>query len=355
MTKYSFYHSFTVWILISFLILVSTVVTAQELEYAEQKPLAVKSLLLDISATGAGWVAVGDRGHILLTSDAENWHQASSVPTKTTLTSIFALDGTLWAAGHGATIINSSDGGDTWNLQFQDMEADAIMDIVFLDKNHGFAIGAYGQMLETTNAGKDWEFLDITTMTIEPEFADETEAEVDENDYAAALEDLGCYETLECHMNAIVVMPNQRLMIVGERGYGFRSSDNGKQWQAIHLPYEGSMFGALVVEEDCVLAFGLRGHAFRSCDFGSNWDVVETGTESSLLGGTHGRRFVVLVGANGVLVRGPTNSLTLKAEILESGIDYTAIAAAGRQRGLLTSTEGVGVYNPEVKQAGEGK
>jgi len=355
MIRYSISNSLAVWIITPLLILGSVAGMAQEPEFAEQKPLAGKSLLLDISATANGWVAVGERGHILMTADGENWKQASSVPTKSTLTSVFSFQGMLWAAGHEATILNSSDGGDTWNIQFQDMEADAIMDIVFIDNMHGFAMGAYGQLLETTDGGKVWDYLDLNAITIEPEFsANDEDTATDENDYAAALEDLGCYETLECHLNAMVVMSNERLMMVGERGYGFRSTDNGKQWQAIHLPYEGSMFGALLVSENCVLAFGLRGHAFKSCDFGSNWAVVETGTESSLLGGTLGRQSVVLVGANGALVKGPKSSLKLKSEVLESGIDYTAIAAAGRQRGLLTSTEGVSIYAPEAKQAGEG-
>lgn len=356
MIRYSISNSLAVWILTPFLILVSVVGMAQEPEFAEQKPLAEKSLLLDISATANGWVAVGERGHILVTADGESWKQASSVPTKSTLTSVFSLQGMLWAAGHEATILQSTDGGDTWELQFQDIEADAIMDIVFIDKNHGFAMGAYGQLLETTDGGKAWDYLDLNSITIEPQFSgDEEDAATDENDYAAAFEDLGCYETLECHLNAMVVMSNQRLLIVGERGYGFRSNDNGKKWQAIHLPYEGSMFGALLVSDDCVLAFGLRGHAFRSCDFGSNWEVVETNTESSLLGGTLGRQSIVLVGANGVLVEGPKNSLKLQSEVLESGIDYTAIATAGRRRGLLTSTEGVSIFAPEAKQAGEGQ
>ncbi len=260
----------------------------------------------------------------------------------------------LWAAGHDATIISSSDGGDNWELLYQDMEADAIMDIVFIDKNHGFALGAYGQLLETTDGGKEWDYLDLNEVTIEPEF-NNVEEVVDENDYAAAFEDLGCYEMLECHLNAMVILSENRLMMVGEHGYGFRSSDNGKQWQAIHLPYEGSMFGALALDENCVLAFGLRGNAFRSCDFGSNWVAVDTGTESSLLGGTQGQQSVVLVGANGVLVTGAKNSLKFRAGILESGIDYTAITVAGKNRVILTSTEGVSIYAPEKNKAGEDK
>jgi len=352
MIKFSYSTSLAAWLLSPLLILGLSTSLAQEQEFAELRPLAVKSLLLDITSAGNSWVAVGERGHILLTADGSDWKQATSVPTKTTLTSVFSLQDKLWAAGHEATILSSTDGGNTWELQFQDMQADPIMDIVFITKQQGFALGAYGQLLVTLNGGQEWDYLDLNEVTIEAEFAanDDT-ADGEENNYAAALEDLGCYETLECHLNAMVVMSNQRLMMLGERGYGFRSRDNGKQWQAIQLPYEGSMFGALLVSDECVLAYGLRGNAFRSCDFGSSWDKVDTGTQSSLLGGTLGRRSVQLVGANGVLVKGSRNSLKFTPETLQSGIDYTAIVLDGPQRGLLTSTEGISVNDPQANQA----
>ncbi|MCF6264350.1 MAG: YCF48-related protein [Xanthomonadales bacterium] len=352
MTKFSNLTSLAVWLFSPLLILGLSTVLAEEQEFAEEQPLAVKSLLLDITAVGNSWVAVGERGHILLSADGSNWKQASNVPSKATLTSVFSLEDKLWAAGHEATILSSSDGGNTWELQFQDMQADPIMDIVFISKQQGFALGAYGQLLVTLNGGQDWDFLDLNEVTIEAEFAaTDDSADDEENNYAAALEDLGCYETLECHLNAMVVMSNQRLMMIGERGYGFRSRDNGKQWQAIHLPYEGSMFGALLVSDECVLAFGLRGHAFRSCDFGSNWVAVDTGTQSSLLSGALGPRTVQLVGASGVLVKGSRTSLKLTPETLDSGIDYTAIVLAGRKRSLMTSTEGILVNDPQANQA----
>lgn len=332
---------------------------AKETKFAEIMPLADQSLLLDITANDTGWVAVGERGHILTSKDGKNWQQANSVPTKTTLTSVFYMQGVHWAAGHESTILVSTDGGNTWVLQFQDNQAEPIMDIVFLDKSHGFALGAYGQLLETNNGGEAWEFLDLNSITLEPAFAsaDSTEAE-DENDYAQAFEDLGCYEVLECHLNALVVLSSQRLLIMGERGYGFRSADNGKHWQAVQLPYQGSMFGALLLNEDCVLTFGLRGHAFKSCDFGVTWEEVETQTQSSLLGGTVNQESIVLVGANGVIVSGSKTKLKLSSKVLDSGINYTAVAMAGKSRGILISTEGATTFGMDAKRtqtAGDSK
>jgi len=330
-------------VFLTFLFLSSTTVYSTDLPHAEQQPLAGNSLLLDISKTENGWVAVGERGHVLLSSDGENWQQAQSVPTKSTLTSVFSQQGSLWAVGHDAVILHSSDGGNNWVSQSQDNEGDAFMDVIFLTQNHGFAIGAYGMLMETTDAGKSWESRDLNTDTIEPLFDPEASvSEVDEDDYMAQFADLGCYEMLECHLNAIVALPGNRLLMMGERGFGFRSSDSGKTWQAVRLPYEGSMFGAIVVNSNCVLTFGLRGNAFQSCDFGANWEQVHTGTVATLMGGTLNRRQLVLVGASGTVVSGLEGDLALSARTLESGVDYTAVTNAGRGGGyLLTSTAGV--------------
>ena len=74
---------------------------------------------------------------------------------------------------------------------------------------------------------------------------------------------LGCYEFGECHLNAIIEVDDDRLMIAAERGYGFRSTDDGNTWEAFRFPYTGSMFG-LLQQQDCLLAFGLRGTSRRA-------------------------------------------------------------------------------------------
>ncbi len=326
---------------------------AEESDLAEHQPLAGNSLLLDVSKTDEGWVAVGERGHILITSDGETWEQAQSVPTKSTLTAVFSQPGSLWAVGHDATILYSSDGGNNWEIQNKDNDGDAFMDVLFLTQNHGFAVGAYGMLMETSNAGKDWEFRDLNEDTIEALFDPEASVgEADEDDYMAQFADLGCYEMLECHLNSIIALPGDRLLMMGERGFGFRSSDSGKSWQAVRLPYEGSMFGALVVNSNCVLTFGLRGNAFKSCDFAASWTKLTTGTEATLMGGALNRKQIVLVGAGGTVVAGMENDLSLSSRIVESGVDFTAVTTAGRERYLLTSTAGVAMIDPDNKQSG---
>ena len=88
---------FTWLLLLPLLLAVSVFTWAQDsgespdIEYAEAKRLATKSLLLDVLRTPGGrLVAVGERGHVVLSDDGRDWRQAQVVPTRSTLTTVAA-------------------------------------------------------------------------------------------------------------------------------------------------------------------------------------------------------------------------------------------------------------------------
>lgn len=295
--------------------------TGIDVEYAEHMPLATKSVLLDITQAGNTLVAVGERGHIITSADGENWTQAEVVPTRSTLTSVFSLGERLWAGGHDAVILTSGDGGTTWSRQFFDPERQqAVMDIVFADKNHGVAIGSYGLYLKTNDGGKNWQ-----------------DAVVDEeNDY---------------HLNSLVQLSNKRQLIAGEAGYSYRSMDDGESWDSMEMPYQGSMWGALKTAEECVLFYGLRGHIMESCDVGSSWTELETGSESSVSGAAQFGDLVVLAANSGILlIRGAGGGFTTYQH--SSGGDFAAVLALGDGNFLLVGEDGVNRY-PETADPGQ--
>ena len=133
-----------------------------DVEYAQVMPLAPESMLLDITRSSRGFVVVGERGHVITSTDGETWVQAEHVPTRATLTTVFSLGDRLWAGGHDATIITSGDGGRNWTLQYHDPDRQqAVMDILFFNEKEGMAIGSYGLAMFTQDAGQTWEAMPL--------------------------------------------------------------------------------------------------------------------------------------------------------------------------------------------------
>lgn len=287
-----------------------------DIDYAEHMPLATHSMLLDITRTGKTLVAVGERGHVIYSTDGKQWKQAEVVPTRSTVTTVFNNGGRLWAGGHDALVMTSGDGGRTWTREFFDPERQqAVMDIFFSDENNGVAIGSYSLYLRTRDGGQTWE--DVT---------------IDEE---------GGY-----HLNSMVRFEDGRRLIAGEAGYSYRSFDDGETWEMIDMPYLGSMWGALKIDESCVLFYGLRGHAMQSCDFGASWDMLETGTEASISGATM-RGDTILLAANSGMVLTRDDSNGFKAEKHSSGVDFAAALTLDDGTFLLVGEDGVFSY-PEL-------
>ncbi len=235
---------------------------------AVEAPLAAESLLLDGAAAGSRLVVVGERGHVLVSTDnGASWRQAR-VPVRVLLTAVHMHDErTGWAVGHDAVILRTEDGGDTWRLVHRAPEEERpLLDVWFRDGRTGFAVGAYGYFLATTDGGDTW-----------------TARAVSEED--------------DFHLNALVPAGPRRLFIAAEAGTVYRSDDGGGTWRVLPSPYAGSWFGALVLDEGRVLLFGLRGRLFRSEDAGESWTRVDTATHATLTD-------AVRVGADRVLITG---------------------------------------------------
>ncbi|MBW2369131.1 MAG: hypothetical protein JRH15_14745, partial [Deltaproteobacteria bacterium] len=131
---------------------------SQATEPSMQARLASKSLLLDLVSLGARIVAVGNRGHILLTDDGgRSWRQVE-VPTRAMLTGVY-FNGDKkhgWAVGHDAVLLGTEDGGDSWHLISSAPEEEKPLFDVMVNGSEGFAIGAYAKFMVTRDGGKSW-------------------------------------------------------------------------------------------------------------------------------------------------------------------------------------------------------
>jgi len=86
---------------------------------AEKSPLAPNTLYNSVVLAGKRLVSVGQRGHIVYSDDdGKSWVQAT-VPVSSDLVAVhFATPQKGWAVGHDGVVLQSADGGATWNKQF---------------------------------------------------------------------------------------------------------------------------------------------------------------------------------------------------------------------------------------------
>lgn len=290
---------------------------------AELRALASSNLLLDVVNTGQRLVAVGDRGHILLSADGNDWVQAEA-PVRAALTSVaFAEDGQHgWAVGHDAVILRTTDGGKSWALQaFDPLLERPFLDVHVIDAQRAITVGAYGMMLATTDGGETWDEVDA------PDIRDD-----------------------EVHFNSIVRLGSGALFIAGESGMLAFSVDEGETWTRMESPYDSSYFGAVPSGETGVLVYGLRGTLYVNNDPVNEpelegWLAIENDNVATMFGGTRlndGR--VVLVGLNGILtfVDGrelqsfKTSRGTPLSAVIEFGDGLLSVGESGVQRAALS-------------------
>lgn len=251
---------------------------------ALSSPLAARTLLTAVTRAGTRLVAVGERGHIVLSDDdGATWRQAEA-PTSVTLTAVgFAAPNLGWAVGHGGVVLRTVDGGATWTRQLDGRTAARLIldstpagdararaeaerlvregpdkpffDLLVQSTREVMVVGAYGLVFATQDGGASWR--PALDRVPNPER---------KHVYAIRLHGTAIY-------------------LAGEQGLLARSDDGGRTFSALDSPYAGSFFGLVTVPGGDVLALGLRGNLYRTGDRGGGWTKVDLGSQNSLTAG----------------------------------------------------------------------
>ena len=279
-------------------------------------PLASKSLLLDITIVNqTTLVAVGERGHILLSTDGETWQQAN-VPVQATLTAVYFINENKgWAVGHDATILATNDGGLSWQLQQHLPQVQKpLLDVLFTDENNGIALGAYGLFYRTTDGGEHWA-IEYHNELLFPE-DQEYLAELKLEDEKAYLDE---QSSILPHFNRVVA-DGRTLYLAGEIGLIAKSNDFGINWQKLEEIYPGSFYDINRTQQGNLLVVGLRGHIFRSLRNGTPWQEIDshvTALLSAIVLTDDDRIFIL--GNNGVLLESRDDGSTFTKYLQKDG------------------------------------
>lgn len=291
---------------------------------ARTRGLALKSVCLDITRAGDRLVAVGERGHVLLSDDqGRQWRQARSVPTRTTLTAVHSVDARqLWAVGHGGVILGSSDGGENWKLVLGRADGKDVLLSIHVDADgRGLAVGGFGAAFATADGGASWQRRELIAG-----------------------------EEGERHLNRIFTSGRSTWLIAAEGGHVLRSEDRGEHWQAVKTPYGGSLWHGAALPGGALLVCGMRGNIVRSGDDGRSWTHQAIAGAGSLTAVAHnGASTLVLVGVDGTLVTSRDGGATLA--LRQQGDRATLTGAVFLPSGALAVASAAGVRIVRVDPA----
>ena len=318
---------------------------------ATMSPLASRSLLQAVTLAGDRLIAVGPRGHIVVSADGgASWKQ-SPVPVSSDLTAVYFVDAKQgWVVGHDGVVLHTADGGDTWQLQLDGRKASALLleaterkaaaepasedakrllaeakryqeqgpdkpflDVWFADANNGYVVGAYNLIFRTADGGKTWE--SWFDRTANPKF-----------------------------FNLYAIRPaGDGLFVVGEGGLVLKLDGAAQHFNALTVPYTGSFFG-VTAAQDAVLAFGLRGNIFRSEDNGRTWAKADAGLPATVVAATRtASGATLLADVGGRIAATEDGGRTFRPLALKQPMPLTGLAGAGEGKLALTGPRGVAV------------
>jgi photosystem II stability/assembly factor-like uncharacterized protein len=266
-------------------------------------PGATDAMMLGAARAGDRVVAVGDHGIVLLSDDSgATYRQAKSVPTRATLTSVHFVDKKEgWAAGHWGVILRTSDGGESWTLQREDLANDRpLFSVWFKDNKLGVVCGIWGLVLRTEDGGARWE---PVTMPPAP----------------------GKNKPTDLNLLSIFADRGEHLFIAAERGSVFRSEDLGAHWTELRTGDTGTFWTGIALSTGTVVVAGLRGHISRSVDHGAHWEQLQTGIKSSITSlAQQPNGGLMAVGLDGVVLRSADDGRSFTPE---ASVDREALTA----------------------------
>lgn len=308
---------------------------------ALQSRLASRSVLVGVVRAGARLVAVGERGHVLISDDnARSWRQVD-VPVSVTLTAVhFADERAGWVVGHSGVILHSSDGGLSWRKQLDGVQANHMISeaaqasgnaalvqranrfakdgpdkpflaVHFSDTKRGLAVGAYGIAFSTDDGGQHWKpILDLVP-----------------NDD-------------ERHLYVIHETANA-VYLAGEQGLLVRRQGTQGKYERLDAPFRSTVFNLLSAADGTLLASGLGGKVYRSTDQGQHWDAVAPAGKVAFTAGVLVNGGIVLGNEAGQLLLTDDGGRSFKTVSSSQPFPAAGLAAAADGQLVVVGPRGV--------------
>jgi photosystem II stability/assembly factor-like uncharacterized protein len=316
--------------------------------------------LLSVARAGDALISVGLHGLIQRSTDAgRTWQQVDSPVSGDLVQVRFRDERNGWIVGHDALVLHTTDGGHSWQVQLDgrrlltllnayygpraekgDESAAAVvkevamaagtsatpgvlaapfLDVMFDEQGNGFAVGAFGLLLHSTDNGQNWE------------------PWIERSDNERRMHLYG------------LAQHSGTFYISGEQGLLMRLDRQQQRFVKIDTPYTGTYFGVRAYDH-LLLAYGLRGTLFARRDDGQQWQAVETNLNSSLVSIVEQGNALIVVSQGGQLVSVDRQSLQV-TPLADARMGEVYSASATHQAGSLVVTRFSGAKVIDIAQA----
>lgn len=196
---------------------------------------------------------------------------------------------TGYTVGAYGNIIKTTDGGLYWSkLLYEDYHS--FKTVYFLDGRKGFSAGAEGYMIYTENAGVTWKEINtgITDNINQLKFIDRSIgfAACDNGIVIKTTNAGNFWSTLDTKINKnlfSIHFINENIgFATGYEGTLIKTTNGGSDWEKIDLNITDSLNSIFFVDETTGYICGQNGLVMKTTDLGLSWQPLNTGTDAGL-------------------------------------------------------------------------
>lgn len=269
--------------------------------------------LFALDMSGEAGLAVGGFGLMLETADGgSTWNL---VPPKTLLALLgIARSGDKRIIVGQRGLVMTRSGSDDWTVVDSGMEQ-RLLNVDLHESGYAVTVGEFGFVARSNDAGATWEPIVLDW------------AEYNDEGY-------------EPHLYDAVIRKDGSALIAGEFGLILRSTDGGDTWEAVHRGSQ-SVFAMGFASDNPNLGFavGQEGLILKTTDGGDTWEQLDADSNANLLGVWTGNGEVVIPGIR---------------ELLRSSDDGATFTRTDDLQIIRTWFQGVDAGVTETKAGAEG-
>ncbi len=195
-----------------------------------------------------------------------------------------------WAVGAFGAILRTTDGGRSWQAQ-RGGTGEPLYGVDFVDRRHGWAVGRAGLIVHTDDGGETWQRQDsgVAKHLFSVDFAD-ARTGIATGDWGVVITTGDGGRTWHDHsltddvvLNDVAMVDQALAWSVGERGTVLVTRDGGRTWSAQQSGVDKTLFGVTFIDARRGWVVGIDGLILHTEDGGETWQRLHGSSEPRAL------------------------------------------------------------------------